>query len=161
VEISRKLREGSETAFAEVLHRLGGYGLDASRRKPLDDALEALRSCDAKHRLAFALTRAAILDVAYRQFDAAEQRAAEALRAAEILKRPSEIAIARSILIRVLPDRRMEVREHRQQLSASDRRALSSRAQAIMKEVGIAQQVLSKGAADGNGRRGKVVRRTH
>ena len=62
VELGDKLREGSERPFAHALDALCHYAL-ADDAAPLEAALEDLRAADAKHRLAYMLTRAALLDV--------------------------------------------------------------------------------------------------
>jgi tetratricopeptide (TPR) repeat protein len=93
VEIGEKLREGSEAPFARALEGLCRYAID-DRGAGLDAALEELRVADAKHRLAYALTRAALLDVERGRADLAIQRAREALGCAEALERSTEIVLA-------------------------------------------------------------------
>ena len=61
---------------------------------PLDAALDDLRAADAKHRLAYTLTRAALLDVERQRPEAAIARASEALGYAEALDRATEIVLA-------------------------------------------------------------------
>jgi predicted ATPase len=99
VELGDKLRDGSERPFAHALHGLCQYAL-ADDSAPLDAALEALRAADAKHRLAYTLTRAALLDVERDRPDAAIARATEALAYAETLDRPTEILLAHAALAR-------------------------------------------------------------
>jgi tetratricopeptide (TPR) repeat protein len=99
VELGDKLRDGSERPFAHALHGLCQYAL-ADDSAPLDAALEALRAADAKHRLAYTLTRAALLDVERGRPDAAIARATEALAYAETLDRPTEILLAHAALAR-------------------------------------------------------------
>src|SRR5690606_5617535 len=72
---------------------LCGYALDGTAAA-LHAALEELRIVDAKHRLAYTLTRAALIDLDRRRLDAAVARAAEALEYAEALGRPTEIMLA-------------------------------------------------------------------
>src|SRR5690606_8519641 len=60
----------------------------------LDAALDDLRAADAKHRMAYTLTRAALLDVARQRHDRALERATEALACAEALDRATEIMLA-------------------------------------------------------------------
>ncbi len=95
VAIGEKLRDGSEAPFAHALTALARYGEGcADALADLETALEALKLADAKHRLAFALTRAAGIDLSHGRAEAARDRAAEALRIARLLERPSEIALA-------------------------------------------------------------------
>ncbi len=95
--IGEKLRVGSERPFARALTALCDYatrdGSDA-----LDQALEELRVVDAKHRLAYILTRAAQLDCERGRVDTAARRADEALEYASLLDRPTEKALARAVL---------------------------------------------------------------
>jgi predicted ATPase/DNA-binding SARP family transcriptional activator len=98
VTIGEKLREGSEAPFARVLRALSIYARDSAHGDEMSAALEALRSYDAKHRMAFALTRAALIDLKRGRTELAETRASEALRLAEALKRQSEIAVALTVL---------------------------------------------------------------
>jgi hypothetical protein len=97
VELGDKLRDGSERPFAHALHALCHYAL-ADDAAPLEAALVGLRAADAKHRLAYTLTRAALLDVERRRPGAAIERASEALRHAEALDRATEILLAHAAL---------------------------------------------------------------
>ena len=96
-EIGDKLRVGSEAPFAHALAALVDYALTGSD-SALDPALEELRVADAKHRLAYTLSRAAQLDCDHQQYDMAQARAEEALEHATLLNRASEIMLARAIL---------------------------------------------------------------
>jgi len=99
--ISERFREGSEIPFARVLEALLAYAVgDDSAHASLETAFEALRIADAKHRLAFALTRTAELELLRGRTDDAKQHAAEALAMAETLGRASEIALAHAALAR-------------------------------------------------------------
>lgn len=93
IELGEKLREGSERPFAHALDALCHYAItdDAG---PLQAALEELRATDAKHRLAYTLTRAALLDVERQRPAAAIARATEALTYAEVLDRATEVMLA-------------------------------------------------------------------
>lgn len=97
-----RLRDGSEAPFARALATLlrDVDGSNARSGDPLNEALEALRAADSKHRLAFILTRAAFADLASGNAVRARYRAAEALDCARTLERPSEIALARVALLR-------------------------------------------------------------
>jgi hypothetical protein len=55
---------------------------------------------DAKQRLAYALLRAAHNDLQRGDSERARSRGEEALRLAEVLERPTEIAMARVVLLR-------------------------------------------------------------
>lgn len=95
--IGSKLRAGSEAPFAYSLHGLCMYALD-DEAGPLDAALVDLRIADAKHRLAYVLTRAALLDYERGRLDAAISRANEALTYAELLERRTETMLAHVVL---------------------------------------------------------------
>ena len=97
IELGDKLRGGSERPFAYALDGLCHYAL-ADDTAPLEAAVQELRAADAKHRLAYTLTRAALLDVERGRPEAAVQRAGEALRLAETLDRPTEILLAHAAL---------------------------------------------------------------
>ncbi|MCA9773971.1 MAG: hypothetical protein KC466_16245 [Myxococcales bacterium] len=101
VNIGDKLREGSEAPFARVLRSLAAY-LNGERDESasLDAALRDLRAADAKHRLAYALTRAAEEDLRNGVADRAKERSSEALAIARALGQPSEIALAHIVLAR-------------------------------------------------------------
>jgi hypothetical protein len=100
--LAERLRAGSELPFARVVDALcrRAHG-DSKADAALTEALDALIAADSKHRLAFALNEAACLDLRDGQTERAGARAAEALRLAELLELPSEIAIARSRLVDV------------------------------------------------------------
>jgi hypothetical protein len=97
VELGDKLREGSERPFAHALDALCHYAL-ADDAAPLEAALKDLRAADAKHRLAYTLTRAALLDVERGRPQDAIARAGEALGYAEALDRATEIVLAHAAL---------------------------------------------------------------
>lgn len=102
VVIGNKLREGSEIPVARVLSCLCAYSRDSETvHADLETALQGLRVADAKHRLAFALTRAAEIDLQGGRSDMARRRAEEALVAATTVGRRSEIVFARVALARV------------------------------------------------------------
>ena len=97
IDLGERIREGSERPFAYALDALCEYAVTDDAR-PLEAALVQLRAADAKHRLAFTLTRAARLDLERRRPEAAIVRASEALGCAEVLERPSEIVLAHVVL---------------------------------------------------------------
>jgi len=96
--IADKLRGGSEAPFAKALAALSQYALGDEEAGGLDEVLEGLRVADAKHRLAFVLTRAAEIDVRRTRPQQAQRHAEEALRLAQVLESPSDIALARALL---------------------------------------------------------------
>jgi len=101
VSIGEKLREGSELSFARVLRATTSYSMGEEQVQPeLEQALEDLRIADAKHRLAYALTRIANVDLRRGHADLARRRASEALAVAEQLERCSEIVFAQVALAR-------------------------------------------------------------
>jgi hypothetical protein len=97
VRLGNKLREGSEAPFAQALLGLCSYALEDDPG-PLDAALADLRAADAKHRLAYVLTRAAMLECQRGRHAAGEARAAEALGCAEVLERATEMLLAHAVL---------------------------------------------------------------
>jgi hypothetical protein len=131
--ISERFREGSEIPFARVLDAVVGYAAgDDAAHASLEPAFEALRIADAKHRLAFALTRTAELELRRGRGDEAERHATEALAMAQALGRPSEIALAHAALARcaVARNDRAQARTHTDALRAVALAELSSQARA-------------------------------
>jgi hypothetical protein len=99
--LGAKLREGSEGPFARALVALGRHALGEAAAGPaLDAALAELRTVDAKHRLAYTLTRAAQVDLARGDARHARVRAEEARGAAAAVGRPSETLLAGITLAR-------------------------------------------------------------
>ena len=96
-QIGEKLRVGSEGPFARTLTALCDYA-SSDDSQALDAALEQLRIVDAKHRLAYTLTRAAQLDCERGRMDDAGRRASEALEYATLLQRATEMILARAVL---------------------------------------------------------------
>jgi tetratricopeptide (TPR) repeat protein len=92
-----KLRGGSEEPFGRAMVGLYAYAAE-NAMGDLERALEDLRIADAKHRLAYVLTRAALLDCERGLLDAAGVRADEALRYAQILERPTEMLLSQAVL---------------------------------------------------------------
>jgi len=92
-----KLREGSESPFAHAMLGLCNYLIE-DRPDGLDAALADLRVADAKHRLAYVLTRAAVVDCERGRVESATARATEALEYAARLERPTEMLIANAVL---------------------------------------------------------------
>jgi hypothetical protein len=101
VSIGEKLREGSESSFARVLWATTRYSMEEDQLGPeLEQALDELRIVDAKHRLAYALTRIANVDLRRGHPDLARSRASEALTIARQLEQSSEIVFAQVALAR-------------------------------------------------------------
>jgi hypothetical protein len=98
-ELAAKLRQGSEVPFARCLAALAATDSGKSVPGEVDSALESLRMADAKHRLAYGLLRAANIDVRRADIERARSRSEEALRLAEVLERPTEIVMARVVLM--------------------------------------------------------------
>jgi DNA-binding SARP family transcriptional activator len=100
--LGERVREGSEAPFATALAAVVDYGLgDTGAQLRLESALAALRLADAKHRLAFVLTRAAEFELRAGEAKLAFGHAAEALASLEVVGgRPSEAALARATIAR-------------------------------------------------------------
>ena len=96
-KIGEKLRVGSEGPFARALTALCNYAL-SDKGDALDAAVDELRLADAKHRLAYVLTRAGQLDCERGRMEDATRRATEALDHAALLRRSTEMALARAVL---------------------------------------------------------------
>jgi hypothetical protein len=94
-----KLRGGSEEPFARAMARLCAYAID-DKAEGLDAALADLRVADAKHRLAYILTRAAMIDCERGRAETATRRATEALGYATLLDRATEMLLANAVLSR-------------------------------------------------------------
>lgn len=95
--LGEKLRGGSEEPFARALLGLCIYALDDDAR-PLAAALEDLKIADAKHRLAYVLTRTALIDCDRGRQRRAIERATEALDYARLLDRATEMLLANAVL---------------------------------------------------------------
>lgn len=98
LEIGAKLREGSEAPFARALDAVCEAALDDDT-DALERAFDDLRTADAKHRLAYALTRAAMIDHERGRFEQAIARATEALEHAQVLDRATDILLAHIVLV--------------------------------------------------------------
>lgn len=99
VALGDKLREGSEAPFARALEGLCLYAMNDDTAQ-LEVALDELRVADAKHRLAYTLTRTALFDVDRGRQQKAIARACEALGYAESLERGTEKLLAHVVLAR-------------------------------------------------------------
>jgi DNA-binding SARP family transcriptional activator len=138
VVIGEKLREGSEAPFARVLTGLSRRAQgEEGALEDLEEALAALRIADAKHRLAYALTRAAEIELGRGEASVARVHASEALETARLLQRPSDVALAHAILARCASDLNDEKssRRHIEALSREPLRGLSAHARREAKEL--------------------------
>jgi predicted ATPase/DNA-binding SARP family transcriptional activator len=139
VRLGERLREGSEAPFARALAALTRYGLeDDEALVDLERAVSALRLVDDKYRLAYALTRAADVDLRRGRAEQARARAEEAKRVAEALQRPTEIALANVALTRALAalgDVKAAERQRRE-LECESSRFLSAHARAAIESLG-------------------------
>ena len=97
IDLGEKLREGSEAPFARALAGLCDFAFD-DESQDLDAAIEELRVVDAKHRLAYALTRAALIELERDRPESAVKRAVESLDHARALDRVTEEMLARVAL---------------------------------------------------------------
>jgi DNA-binding SARP family transcriptional activator len=96
-DIGSRLRSGSEAPFARALAAICASAL-GENAAGLEPALDELRQVDAKHRLAYALTKAATLDLEHDRVGLAIERGEEALANAEILERATDMLLARLVL---------------------------------------------------------------
>jgi tetratricopeptide (TPR) repeat protein len=98
-EVAAKMTEGSELAVAAALEALARAMLGAGGAEHrLAAAVSTLRRLDAKGALACVLTLWARFDLEGGRLDRARGHAAEAVKAAETLKRRSDAAVARAVL---------------------------------------------------------------
>jgi len=101
--IAAKMSGGSEGPVTEMLTALAN--LIAGDDSDVERCLQSLRQIDSKGELAYALVFLAERDLQRGDSAAARARAEEALRAAEVVDRRSEAAIARSLLAEITGDR--------------------------------------------------------
>ncbi|MCB9665262.1 MAG: hypothetical protein H6732_14215 [Alphaproteobacteria bacterium] len=101
VRLGERIREGSEASFAHLVVELAAVAAgDEGRRAALVACIERLDDEDARFRVGYAQTRTSALDLAAGRPEEALVRAREGLRAAEMLRRPSEVIHARVALAR-------------------------------------------------------------
>ena len=138
VRLGSRFREGSEAPFAQALEVLARHAQgDEKASGDFESALSALRAADAKHRLAFVLTRAAHVDLARGDADKAVARGKEALTVAKALRRHSEVALAHVLLLARIA------------ASAGDQAALRRHLEAIGEEEGEALSARVRQAVEG------------
>jgi tetratricopeptide (TPR) repeat protein len=95
--------EGSEAVTAQALTALARYQMAApNAATDLEAAIAALQQVDAKRKLAYVLTRAAVVDLQQARLEQAINRAKLALTNAQIVNHPSEIALSWAILLQGL-----------------------------------------------------------
>jgi len=97
LELGEKLREGSEGPYARSIAGFCKYA-SGGTADALERGLAELREADAKHRLAYVQIKVAQLEVDRGLYEQAARRATEALEYATLLRRATEMALARSIL---------------------------------------------------------------
>lgn len=98
-EVAGKMAEGSELVQAAALEALARLALgEAGAERACEDAVQALRDLDAKAMLAYALCGLADHAFAAGALEGAERCAGEALTAAALVDRRSELAVARALL---------------------------------------------------------------
>ena len=97
ISVGEKLRSGSEGPFGRALDAFCDYAIDGDAAR-LESAIDELRGVDAKHRLAYVLTRTAMVDLDRGAFDSARMRANEALENASILERATDMLLAHVVL---------------------------------------------------------------
>lgn len=99
LELGEKLREGSEGPYSRAIAGFCEYASGGAARA-LEEGLRELRAADAKHRLAFTLIKVAQLETSRGLNEQAAKRATEALEYATLLRRSTEMALARHVLLR-------------------------------------------------------------
>jgi hypothetical protein len=97
--VATKMAEGSELPSAHALDAVNRLIRgDEDAENALEPALASLRNVDAKGMLAYVLVFVAERDLEGGRYEPAERRASEALRAATVVKRQSQTALARVVL---------------------------------------------------------------
>ena len=141
--VASKMGEGSEAPAAEALESLARVAAGEPCGERLERAIGVLRDVDAKGMLSCVLNHAAALDLDACRSASARARAEEALRAAQVVDRQTQMAVAHSVLGRVaLAEGDLaSAARHLDGLRAAaiDPRATSARARAAM--LDLAEQV--------------------
>jgi hypothetical protein len=127
-QIGDRMREGSEGPFARAVVGLIGYALGQPDVAELEPGLQGLRLADAKHRLAYVLTHAALIDLRRNDSASARERALEALPIAKLLERGSETLLALVILARSAQDTddRVTLEQVRSEIAGGDWSSVSA-----------------------------------
>ena len=97
IEIGTRLGFGSEGPFAHALSAICAFAIDDDDDL-LEPSLDELRAADAKHRLAYALIHAAMIDLERGRHEAAVERGSEALDSASALDRATDMMLAHIVL---------------------------------------------------------------
>src|SRR5262249_32616667 len=105
--VAARMGEGSEGPFSAALEAMVALASgEAGADQRLDKAADALRAADARGLLAYTLLFGAEDDLRAGRTPSARGRAEEALRAAELVGRCSDVALAHAVLARAgLADR--------------------------------------------------------
>ena len=140
LELAGKMREGSEVAAAAALRALawlmlGREGADGQ----VLAAASALRTVDAKGMLSYVLSELARAELARGLFADAYAHAEEALRAATTVKRRSDEALARVLLVRAAAGRGDQelARRHLAELETDGRDGVALSARARREVLGL------------------------
>jgi DNA-binding SARP family transcriptional activator len=101
-EVAQKMAEGSEPVVAAALEAVARLAArEPGAAAACDDAVGALKAVDAKAMQAYVLAWGAEHALATNDLDGAERRAGDALTAAALVGRRSELAVAHALLGRV------------------------------------------------------------
>jgi tetratricopeptide (TPR) repeat protein len=145
LRLGEKLREGSEAPLARALLGLCNYAID-DEVEGLDAALADLRVADAKHRLAYVLTRTAMIDCERGRVERALAHAAEALDHATQLERATEMLIANAVLSHgcAKQQRRGEALRHAQEVERLMERGAAAWARDLVQQLVQRRPVLGE-----------------
>jgi tetratricopeptide (TPR) repeat protein len=140
VTIGEKLRDGSEAPFSRALKDLCLYAIN-DESEALDSTLADLRIADAKHRLAYTLTQAALIDIDRGRTDDAIARAREALGYAELLERATETTLAHVALAQAYrkADDAPQAAQHIGAIAKLDASAVAAWARSLAEKLTAAQ----------------------
>ncbi len=133
--LGERVRAGAEgpagRALLALVRVLRG---DAETDSGFDDAVNELRTADAKYELAYVLTRRACGDFGADDVESARRYAAEGLECAIAIGRASEIALSRALLIRCLRSARdfEAASKHAEALDGSGQGDLSAKVRSIL-----------------------------
>lgn len=135
--LAERVREGSEAPFARGLVALGELASSPNARRQLDRALDELRGFDAKQRLLYLLTRAALEDDAAVDPARARTQAREALELARLLDRASDIVLSFVALVRATraSGDELAAARHLDELKAESLRGISALAERAVEEL--------------------------
>jgi hypothetical protein len=148
--VATRMGEGSELPVARALESLCRLeGGDPAADEAVEAQIVSLRRLDAKGMLSYMLAFAAERDVRAGRLDDAERRASEALSAAELVNRKSQMALSRAVLARVALARgdRAQARAELDSMRPDLERpmALSQRARSALENVAAALESTARG----------------